>query len=301
MAKKILVIGSANTDIVIHTDKMPILGETYTGKDFSVNAGGKGLNQAIAIGKLGGNVTFLGAMGQDGNAQLLRRTLSDFHVPSELFSFPDHSTGVAIITVVNGDNFILLHPGANQALTPEKLEEKADLIARCDYLVLQLEIPLETVIRACEIAQQNGAKVILNPAPYTAIPNDLLAMIDYLIPNEHEAYAMTGIYPDTEASTVRAIRQMQSMGAKNVVITQGARGCTYTDGADIRFCPAIATDAVDTTSAGDSFIGGFVTKIASGFSVEDGIRFGTKVASITVGRHGAAISIPYADEIAEDL
>lgn len=297
MSKRVLVIGSANTDLVIHTDQMPVLGQTLTGGKFSVNAGGKGLNQAVAIRKLGGEVAFVGAVGKDANAQILLDTLADLQIPFRGFALPDVSTGVAMITVVNGDNFIVLHAGANEALTPQRIAEKRDLIQKSDYLVLQLEIPMDSVYLACRLAGESGTKIVLNPAPYKPLPEKLLTMVDYLIPNEHEAHALTGIYPDSPETCALAIEKLREMGAKCVVITLGERGCVYTDGTDIRFCAAVPTTPVDTTSAGDSFIGGFITKLAEGESIDDAVRFGTQVASITVSRHGAAASIPFAQEL----
>ena len=255
--------------------------------------------QAVAIKKLGGNVTFIGAVGQDANANTLTNTLSELHISFDGFCIAEHSTGVAIITVVDADNYILLHPGANNALTPDRIDAKRDLIKNCDYLVLQLEIPLESVVRACEIASEYNVKVVLNPAPYKELPGSLLALVDYLIPNEHEAYALTGIYPGTKDTTALAIKKLQQMGASNVIITLGENGCAYTSDSEIRFTPALPTNAVDTTSAGDSFIGGFITKLADGASIDDAIHFGTRVAAVTVSRHGAAASIPFASEMEE--
>ena len=297
----ILVIGSANADFVIHTDKMPVLGETRHGSGFAVNAGGKGLNQAVAIAKLGGDTAFVGAIGQDPNGSALLDALSDAHVPFLGVSLPEHTTGVAMITVVNGDNFILLHDGANQALTPERIEEKADLIREADFLVLQLETPMESVACACRIAKSHGTQTVLNPAPYRPLPEQLLTMVDFLIPNEHEAQALTGIYPDTPEACTKAIQALQGMGAKNIVITLGERGCVYTHNDEICFCPAQPANVVDTTSAGDSFIGAFVTALSKGRSIPDAIRIGTSVAAITISRPGAASSIPFAHELKEKL
>lgn len=297
MANKIIVVGSANADLVIHSARMPKLGETLVGSHFQTNAGGKGLNQAVAIAKLGGNVSFLGAVGDDTNGRFLRNTLEEYGVAFEGFIAESAPTGTALITVVGGDNFILLDSGANSALTPEVIREKSQLIAQSDFCVLQLEISIETVWEICKTAKENGTKIVLNPAPFKQLPKDIYSFVDYLVPNEHEAEALTGICIDSEASAIKAIEQMKSLGVKNVVITLGDRGCAYTDGDQVVFYPAETVTAVDTTSAGDCFIGALVTALSQNKPVSEAIAFATKAAAITITREGAAKSIPFAGEI----
>lgn len=293
----ILVIGSANADMVIHTDRMAKLGETVIGHDFSVNAGGKGLNQAVAIAKLGGNVAFFGAVGKDYNGDLLINTLAENKVGFVGVRPDDQPTGIALITVVNGDNFILLNGGANDAITPRLIESNSELIKNADYIVLQLEIPIEAIVKIIELGNELGAKIILNPAPYKELPKDVYSKIDYLIPNEHEAKDITGITLDSRDNCIKAVKKLKEMGAKGVIITLGEQGCVYSHNDEIHFCPAIKSNAVDTTSAGDSFIGALTVKLSQGEGLPDAINFASKVASITVSRRGAAKSIPYASEI----
>lgn len=297
MAGKITVIGSANADLVIHSDKMPELGETLNGSNFQVNAGGKGLNQAVAIAKLGGDVSFLGAVGNDANGQMLTDTLHANGVSFKGITTEKIPTGIAMITVVNGNNFIILDAGANYALTPEIIEQHTDIIAQSDFCVLQLEIPLETVSKICEIASHNSTKVILNPAPFRPLPDNLLSQIDYLIPNEHEAQDLTGINPDTEDNCKKAIRMLLQKGIPNIIITLGERGCVYNRKDEIIFSPSIPTNAIDTTSAGDCFIGALVTKLSQSETLEYAISYAAKASAIAVSREGASKSIPYADEI----
>lgn len=293
----ILVIGSANADLVIAADKMPSLGETITGRDFAVNAGGKGLNQAVAIAKLGGNVSFLGLVGNDVNGKMLKDTLEQYGVHFAGKALADNSTGVAVITVVNGDNCIILGAGANDAVTPEFIEENISLIENADYIVLQLEIPIETIGTICRLAKKNKAKVVLNPAPYKALPETIYQMVDYLIPNEHEAYDLTGITLNCRENCQEAVKKLQALGVANVIITLGEQGCVYNYEKDIVFQPAQKTTAVDTTSAGDSFIGALVVKLSEGLTLPDAISFASKVSAITVSRKGAAKSIPYINEV----
>lgn len=295
--KKFLVIGSANADLLIHTQRMPKLGETITGSDFSINSGGKGLNQAVAIAKLGGEVTFLGAVGADANGELLLSEIRKYGISFAGIKSPDVLTGTAIVTVVNGDNFIILNQGANGLITPRLIEDRSCLIREADYIVLQLEIPMESVVRAAEIAKKHGKCVIINPAPYVAFPDQLYSLVDYLIPNESEVEQLTNIQVSNEDNCRAAINYLRAKGIKNVIITLGSRGCVYSENHDIYFCPAEKTNVVDTTSAGDSFIGALCSRIARGENLSDAIRYATKVASITVSRSGAAVSIPYESEI----
>ena len=295
--QNILVIGSANADLVIHTDRLPKLGETIIGKNFAVNAGGKGLNQAVAISKLGGKVSFFGAVGDDSNGNMLLDTLKDFGVDFVGNKVSNISTGTAVITVIGGDNVIILNAGANDTITPDFIEKNTNLIKKAGFVVLRLEIPIKTVVKICEIAKQSNTTVILNPAPYKQLPDCIFQMIDYIIPNEHEAQDITGITLDGNENCICAVEKLKNLGVKNVIITLGERGCVYNAGDKIIFNPALPTTVIDTTSAGDSFIGALTTKLAETCTLFDAIAFATKVAAITISREGAAKSIPFSQEI----
>ena len=295
--KNILVIGSANIDLTIHTDRMPKLGETVTGHGFSMNSGGKGANQAVAAAKLGGDVKFLGVIGNDTYGEKLLADLRKSGAVFEGITADGVPTGTACITVVNGDNFIVLNPGANDLLTPEIIEEKAELIRKSDYVIMQLEIPVDSVLRAAVIAKDAGTSVVLNPAPVKELPDEIYRLTDIMIPNEYEAMLLTGISTDNEQGCRDAVEDLRKKGVKTVIITLGGRGCVYNDGDRIIFHPAGKADVVDTTSAGDSFIGALCCKLASGNSLTESIDYATKVASVTVSRRGASESIPYAHEI----
>ncbi len=295
--KKILVIGSANIDMTICTDRMPALGETVTGRDFALNCGGKGANQAVAVAKLGGNVQFLGAVGDDVYGERLLSEFKKYNISFEGIKTQSAPTGTAIITVVDGDNFIILDMGANGCVTPELIEEKADLIRNADYLIMQLEIPVESVIRAAQLAKEADTAVIINPAPYKELPDEIFALTDMIIPNEHEAKLLTGIGITDDKSCENAINSLKNRGVKDVIITLGENGCAYSGEDSVEFRPAQKTKAVDTTSAGDSFIGALICRLAEGDSMSDAINYATRVAAITVSRHGASISIPFKEEI----
>ena len=292
----ILVIGSANADMVIRTDKAPMLGETVSGHDFSVNAGGKGLNQAVAISKLGGKVSFLGLVGNDANGTMLKNTLNEYKVDFSGKALDGVSTGVAVITVVGADNSIVLNEGANGCITPEFIEVNRELIENADYIVLQLEIPVATIVKICEIAK-GKAKIILNPAPYKELPDSVYKATDYLIPNEHEAKDITGITLNSKENCIEAIKKLKALGAANVIITLGDKGSVYSYKNDVIFHPSENVVAVDTTSAGDSFIGALTVMLCNGKTLPEAINFATKVSAITVSRKGAAKSIPFIDEV----
>ena len=295
--KNILVIGSANIDLTIQTDRMPKLGETVTGHGFSMNSGGKGANQAVAAAKLGGDVKFLGVIGNDTYGEKLLADLRKSGAVFEGITADGVPTGTACITVVNGDNFIVLNPGANDLLTPEIIEEKAELIRKSDYVIMQLEIPVDSVLRAAVIAKDAGTSVVLNPAPVKELPDEIYRLTDIMIPNEYEAMLLTGISTDNEQGCRAAVEDLRKKGVKTVIITLGDRGCVYNDGDRIIFHPAGKADVVDTTSAGDSFIGALCCKLSSGNSLPESIDYATKVAAVTVSRRGASESIPYAYEI----
>jgi ribokinase len=296
---KILVVGSANTDLVIHTDRMPKIGETITGSDFAINAGGKGLNQAVAIAKLGNDVSFLGAVGNDINGTMLIDTLKGYGIDFIGKRVDGVATGTAVITVVNGDNCIILDEGANGTVSPQLAEENAEKIKNSDFVVLQLEIPLETVVKVCEIAKEGNTKVILNPAPYKDLPEKIYSMIDFLIPNEHEAENITGIKIDSDENCIKAVNKIMEYGVKNVIITLGEKGCVYNDGSEIFFSPAVKCKVVDTTCAGDSFIGALLVKLSQNKPLDEAVKFAGKVASVTVSRQGAAKSVPCIEELKE--
>lgn len=299
--KNVLVIGSINVDYVIHTPRLPKLGETLTGSDFAMNFGGKGANQAMALAKTGCNVKMLGAVGKDLSGELAINNLKSFGIDTSDVLTVDAPTGAAVITVCGGDNHILLDIGANAYVTPEVIAERESLFDWADYVVMQYEIPMESVLFAARMTKKHQKKVILNPAPVKEADPELYRFVDMIIPNEFEAQLITGISPDDEETTENAIRALQKLGCAEVIITLGKRGCAYTDGDTIGKAGIYPVKVVDTTAAGDSFIGGLCKSLCEGKSKAESVAYASAVSAITVSRPGAGTSIPTADEVAEFL
>lgn len=289
--KNILVIGSINIDLVINTDIIPKLGETVHGKNFMTSYGGKGANQAVAVAKLCGKADMIGAVGNDEFGKLLKANLENNAIRTKGVKIANVNSGVAVITVCNGDNHIILDGGANDAVTPEWIDENIDLIKNADIVIFQLEIPMETIIYASKKAKEYGCKVLLNPAPAAKLPDELLSYCDILVPNEHEAEIITG-YSDEES----ALKALWDDGKRTVIITLGSKGCLYNEGKTIKKQSAFSVTAIDSTAAGDSFIGGYCVAISEGKNMDDAIRFATAVSAITVSRPGAGASIPTREE-----
>lgn len=293
----IVVIGSINTDLVINTNRFPKIGETVSGNGFSVNCGGKGANQAIAAAKLGGNVTFIGAVGNDENGNISIANLNKSGVNTENIKRTNVNTGVAVITVCNGDNSIILDSGANDLVSTDIIDKNKDIILGADVVVMQLEIPIETVSYAASIARSGGVKVILNPAPVKEMPLELLKNTDVLILNETEAEFITKIYPDTNEKRTKCIEELRKLGVDTIILTLGGDGSLYTDKDDIKYQKAYKTTVVDTTAAGDTFIGAFCMRMNE--NIDYAIKYSTVASSITVSRAGASKSIPTESEVYE--
>lgn len=288
MSKKILVIGSINKDLVITTPRFPKEGETILGNNFYTANGGKGANQACAIGKLGGNVAMLGAIGNDNFGKDLSNALYSNNVNIDnLLIKNDVSTGIAVITVTNdGANHIIVAQGANALITKDDIKEK--LIASFDIIVMQLEIPLEIAKYAASIAKKLGKTVVLNPSPAVKLDRDFLSCVDILIPNE------------TEIDIIGGVDYVLECGVKNIILTLGADGCELITKQNRKHFDAYKVNVVDTTAAGDSFLGGVVRMIADDKTIEEAIEFATKVSNITVTRKGAIDSIPTYNEVIDN-
>lgn len=301
MSKNVLVVGSINVDYVIQTERLPKLGETLSGSGFSVNCGGKAANQAVAIAKAGCTVKMLGAVGADNAADMAVENLRASGVDvSEILRVPG-PTGAAVITVCGGDNHIILDEGANRSMTPDVIAAREHLFAWADIVVMQFEIPIETVVAAARLAKQYGKQVILNPAPVKAVDPALYTDVDLVVPNEFEAGLITGIEQNTDADARAAIKALKEMGCKNAIITLGGSGSAYGVGDDVHFAGIYKVKRVDTTAAGDSFIGGICAKLCEGADLDSAVAYASAVSAIAVSRAGASVSIPLASEVQDFL
>lgn len=298
MKKGILVIGSLNMDLSIDLAKMPVTGETILGRGIAYKAGGKGANQACAAGKLGGRVRMLGCVGQDEFGQKLVKSLSESGVETDYIKESrDLPTGTAVIYVDdNGDNSIVVIPGANMACDIEYLKEQDEQFHWCDYVALQMEIPYEAVWYSVKRAKELGKMVILNPAPAPdEIPEEILSLVDYLTPNETEIIALNGKSKD---DIREGAEKLLSRGVSNVIATLGDRGALLVNRYGETFYPARKVVSVDTTAAGDCFNGAMVAALAEGQSEAEAILFANIASSIAVTRKGAQESLPIREEVA---
>lgn len=292
----IAIVGSINTDISIHIKKMAKLGETVRGENYRVSCGGKGANQAIAAAHFSKNVSMIGLAGNDDYADLCISTLTRNNVNCEGVGKAEINTGVAMITVAGGDNMIILNDGANALVNIDYIKENQHLIENAQYVIFQFEIPLKTVFEAIKYVKSLGKKVVLNPAPIYEIPDDIYENIDIFILNEHEASSVLGYEVNSQNAT-EAVKNICAKGAEQVVITLGSYGCVYNNGSDIISKEALKVNAIDTTAAGDTFIGAFCSCLLNKKSVNEAVEFATFASAITVSREGAADSIPFLEEV----
>jgi ribokinase len=298
--KEILVIGSSNTDMVIKTEKLPGPGETILGGTFLLTPGGKGANQAVAATRLGGKVTFVMKRGNDlfGNQTvglLMREGIDTKYVIKD----NDLPSGVALITVDSkGENSIVVASGANGNLNPEDIPAEIFDCKRFDIILLQLEIPMETVEYCAREASKCGTKVILNPAPAQPLSDELLKCVDLVTPNENEAEALSGVAIVDRESAEKAAKIIQARGVKNVIITLGQKGAYVLSPLFTGLVPGIEVDAVDTTGAGDIFNGALaVGLLEEGMDAKKAVEFANRAAAKSVMKMGAQASAPFRNEL----
>lgn len=297
--QRILVVGSYNTDMVVKTSHLPQAGETVLGGEFMMTAGGKGANQAVAVARLGGEVFFICKTGKDLFGQEAHQSLQKEGIDiSYALVDPVAPSGVALITVDrHAENCIVVASGANSRLTPSDLAKAAPLIEEAGYILMQLEIPMETVEYVAEIARLKNRKVILNPAPAHHLSAKLLSGLFLITPNETEAETITGVKITDWRTAETAARELQKRGVGHVVITLGAQGALVCTGSTCEKVESLPVNAVDTTAAGDVFNGALLVALSENKELMEAVHFATKAAAISVTRMGAQASAPYRHEV----
>ncbi|MFQ6574192.1 ribokinase [Pseudomonas sp. UM16] len=300
MQAKVVVVGSLNMDLVARAQRLPRAGETLAGESFATVPGGKGANQAVAAARLGAPVAMIGNVGDDAYGQQMRQALLDEQIDCQGVAVcPGVSSGLALIVVdASSQNSIVIIPGGNGQLLPESVQAFDALLQGAEVIICQLEVPPQTVAHTLERGRALGKTVILNPAPCTGpLPLNWYSAIDYLIPNESEAQALTGFPVIDLTSAEVAASHLRSLGVNNVIVTLGAQGALFASAQGVRHFPAPVVQPVDTTAAGDTFVGGFAAALARGMEEGEAIAFGQRAAALSVTRAGAQPSIPYLAEL----
>ncbi|MDR7869556.1 MAG: ribokinase [Tissierellaceae bacterium] len=298
MSASITVVGSINMDLVVRCDEIPSVGETLIGKELLQIPGGKGANQAVALAKLNNDVIFLGKIGRDNYGHELLQSMNRANINTTYIERENISTGIAIINVDKyGNNNIVVIPGANGEVDKDYLNKNVEAIDRSDIILFQLEIPIETVKEGLKISKKLGKTTILNPAPAADLDDEMISNIDILIPNEHELERMSKVVIKDEESLVKAAKVLLSKGIKEIIVTLGSKGVFYMDHEKHQYFEAYKVDVIDTTAAGDSFIGGFISSYGENKDIVKSINMGQKAASITIQRIGAQSSLPTESEI----
>ncbi|MGI8635312.1 MAG: ribokinase [Segetibacter sp.] len=300
MQPSLVVVGSTNTDMVIKARHLPAPGETILGGDFFMNAGGKGANQAVAAQRLGGNVTFVAKTGNDIFGKQSLQLFKEEGINTNLMIIDAvNPSGVALITLdKNAENTIVVASGANATLSPDDLQNASDAIANAAFVVMQLEIPIETVEWVAAMAKSNNVPVILNPAPACELPASLLQKISIITPNEKEAEMLTGIVITDLASAQQAAQNIRAKGVETVIITLGAKGAFICTEDINELVGAPLVQAVDTTAAGDVFNGALAVALSENQSLRNSTSFACHAAALSVTKLGAQASAPYREEVA---
>lgn len=294
----IAVFGSLNMDLMVRVPRVPDAGETLQAHSFMTNPGGKGANQAVACARQGAGVAMVGRVGDDAFGQALTASLAGDAIETRHVATAPTSTGVALIMVDDGaQNRISLIPGANACVGDEDIARLQDDLATARLLLLQLEVPMASVLKAATLAHSKGCSVVLNPAPARALPEALWGLVDMLVLNETEATLLCGFAVDGIASAARAADALHRRGPPHVILTLGGEGAIACDAAGCRHFAALKVNAVDTTAAGDTFIGALCAARARGETLDAGIALGIQAAALCVTRAGAQASIPRRAEL----
>ena len=298
--KKICVIGSIGYDLTTYMYQFPKAGETIVGKKFIQNPGGKGDNQVIAAARVGGDVTFIGAVGDDNYGELLKKNLEANNVKTHLKIVPNMSSQIATILIdETGENRIVIVPGANNFVDKKQIDDNFDIIKECDIILMQLEIPMETVEYIVDKFYELNKILILNPAPGAELSDNIIKKCTYLTPNENEIGLITKMPYDTIDNIKLASKSLIDKGAPNVLVTLGEKGAYLKNKNEDIIIPTIKVKAIDTTGAGDCFNGVFAMYLALGKSAIEAIKYANVASSISVTRSGAVPSLPYKEEVDE--
>jgi ribokinase len=303
MNARVTVVGSLNMDLVVRVPRFAQPGETIIGGDFRTVPGGKGANQAVAAARLGAQVSMVGRVGCDAFSGPLLENLACAGVDHTFVTQDEGAaTGIALIAVDDaGQNSIIVASGANMCLSPSDVDAAETAIATASALLLQLESPLEAVVRAAQVARAHGVTVILNPAPARPLPATLLAVVDVLIPNESETALLTGLPVGDRAEAEVAAAALQESGVGTVILTLGERGALLARGEGLQLFPAFEVSPVDTTAAGDAFAGGFAVALAEGRDLPEAVRWGNAAGALATTRLGAQPSLPTRQALGEML
>ena len=294
----IVVFGSINIDLVVRTPRLPAPGETLTGHTFFTAPGGKGANQAVACARLGAPTRMVGRVGDDLFGEQLRASLRSFGVQDDGVLTTPGPSGVALIAVDDtAENTIVIVPGANGAVSIADIPRLERALDGARALLLQLEVPIETVVAAARAAHTRGVTVILDPAPALPLPDELYALADIITPNEHEATTLTGIAVHDDQGAIAAARALIARGARRVALKLGARGALTADAEGEQFWSPFTVTPVDTVAAGDAFNGGLAVALSEGRSFNEAIRWGLAAGALSVTRHGAQPSMPERNEV----
>jgi ribokinase len=295
---KILVVGSMNMDLVVKLDEIPKIGETLTGNELLQIPGGKGANQGVTMAKLNSDVSFLGKLGKDSFGESLASSMESSGVNMENVDYIQDSTGIAVINVdKSGRNNIVVIPGANGKVDKEYLQKNAKAFEEADIVVFQLEIPLETVKEGLRISKKFGKTTILNPAPAKELDDEIIDSIDILIPNEYELERISKVKVSDKDSILKAGNLLIGKGIKKIIVTLGSEGVLYLDPENHEFFKPYKVNVVDTTAAGDSFIGGFVCSYIETKDIKKSIDMGQRTAALTIQKFGAQSSLPTRKEV----
>ncbi|MGL6049259.1 MAG: ribokinase [Aeromonas salmonicida] len=296
---RLVVLGSVNADHVLRVPHFPRPGETLTGHSYQVVPGGKGANQAVAATRLGAPVSFIARIGDDAIGQQMRQGFEQDGIDVSAVELDETlPTGIAIIYVSDeGENSIGISAEANGALSPAMVKRHEAMIADAHTLLLQLEVPLESVFEAAKLARSHGTRVVLNPAPARQLPADLLALVDLITPNQTEAELLTGVKVSDEASAAQAADRFHQMGISDVMITLGSQGVYCSNARQQQLIPGFRVEAVDTTAAGDTFNGALLAAELAGADFNAAVRFAHGAAALSVTKFGAQSSIPGKREV----